>query len=128
MGITRQGRKGITAVLFLPHQPLSMGEPCPGWASLGSCGPSPEGQSWGKGTDSEPGTVLGLVTDDLFFFNVFFKFLIFNIYSFLRQRQSTCGGGTERGGDTESEAGSRLQAVSTEPDVGLELMNCEIMT
>ena len=27
----------------------------------------------------------------------------------------------EREGDTESEAGSRLQAVSPEPDVGLEL-------
>ena len=33
-------------------------------------------------------------------------------------------GGTERKGDTESEAGSRLRAVSTEPDdVGFELMN-----
>ena len=38
------------------------------------------------------------------------------------------GGGTEREGDTESEAGCSLQAVSTEPDVGLELMNREIMT
>ena len=38
------------------------------------------------------------------------------------------GGGSEREGDTESEAGSRLQTVSTEPDVGLELMNHEIMT
>ena len=36
------------------------------------------------------------------------------------------GGGAERDGDTE--AGSRLRAVSTEPDVGLELMNREIMT
>ena len=27
-----------------------------------------------------------------------------------------------------SEAGSGLRAVSTEPDTGLELMNCEIMT
>ena len=34
----------------------------------------------------------------------------------------------ETEGDTESEAGSRLRAVSTEPDVGLELVNCEIMT
>ena len=34
----------------------------------------------------------------------------------------------ERGGDTESEAASRLRAVSTEPDVGLELTDCEIMT
>ena len=34
----------------------------------------------------------------------------------------------EREGDTESEAVSRLRAVSTEPDTGLELTNCEIMT
>ena len=33
-----------------------------------------------------------------------------------------------REGDTESEAGSRLQAVSTEPSVRLELLNHEIMT
>ena len=33
-----------------------------------------------------------------------------------------------REGDTESETGSRLQAVSTEPDVGLELTDREIMT
>ena len=38
------------------------------------------------------------------------------------------GGDREREGDTESEAGSRLRAVSTEPDVGLELMDLEIMT
>ena len=38
------------------------------------------------------------------------------------------GGGAERVEDTESEAGSMLWAVSTEPIVGLELMNCEIMT
>ena len=38
------------------------------------------------------------------------------------------GGGAEREGDTESEAGSRLQALSTESDAGLELMNHEIMT
>ena len=35
-------------------------------------------------------------------------------------------GGAER--DTESEAGSRLQAVGTEPDTGLELTDREIMT
>ena len=38
------------------------------------------------------------------------------------------GGGSEREGDTESEAGSRLRAVSTEPDAGLELVYHEIMT
>ena len=34
--------------------------------------------------------------------------------------QSMSGGGAERGGDTELEAGSRLRAVSTEPDPGLK--------
>ena len=37
-------------------------------------------------------------------------------------------GRAEREGDTESEAGSRVPAVSTEPDAGLELTNCKIMT
>ena len=38
------------------------------------------------------------------------------------------GGGAEREGDTESETGYRLRAVSTEPDMGLELTDREIMT
>ena len=37
-------------------------------------------------------------------------------------------GGAEREGDTESEAGFRLQTVSTESNVGLELTNREITT
>ena len=37
-------------------------------------------------------------------------------------------GDGERGGVTDSEAGSRLRAVSTEPDPGLEPMNREIKT
>ena len=37
-------------------------------------------------------------------------------------------GGAEREGDADSEVGSRLGAVSTEPDAGLELRNCEILT
>ena len=37
-------------------------------------------------------------------------------------------GGSEREGDTESETGSGLRAVSTEPDAGLELTDREIMT
>ena len=45
-----------------------------------------------------------------------------------RERESTSGGRAEREGDTESEAGSRLWAVNTEPDAGLELTNHEIMT
>ena len=43
-------------------------------------------------------------------------------------RQSGSRGGAEREGDMESEAGSRLRAVSIEPDAGLELINREIVT
>ena len=56
-----------------------------------------------------------------FFFSTF-------IYFWDRERQSMNGGGSEREEDTESEAGSRLWAVSTEPDTGLELTDREIMT
>ena len=38
------------------------------------------------------------------------------------------GGGAEREGDTGCKAGSRLRAVSTEPNVGLEPTSREIMT
>ena len=38
------------------------------------------------------------------------------------------GGGAEREGHTELEAGSRLWAVSTELDMGLKLTDREIMT
>ena len=38
------------------------------------------------------------------------------------------GGGAEREGDTECEAGSRLRAVSTEPNAELKLTDREIMT
>ena len=63
-------------------------------------------------------------------FKRFLFFFFFNVYSFLRdrERQSASRGGAERQGDTESEAGSRPRAVSTEPDAGLELTNREIMT
>ena len=60
-------------------------------------------------------------------------FFFFYVYLFWererkRERKSTRWGGTEREGDTESEAGSRRRAVSTEPVVRLEPTNCEIMT
>ena len=45
-----------------------------------------------------------------------------------RERQSMSGEGAEREGNTEFEAGSRLRAVSTEPDVELRPVNREIMT
>ena len=57
-----------------------------------------------------------------------FIFLSVCIYFWDRERQSMSRGGAEREGDTESEAGSRLWAVSTEPDVGPELTDREIMT
>ena len=38
------------------------------------------------------------------------------------------GGGAEREGDTESETGSRLRAISPEPDAGLELTDRKIVT
>ena len=37
-------------------------------------------------------------------------------------------GGAEKEEDTESEAGSRLWAHSSEPHAGLKLTNCGIMT
>ena len=59
----------------------------------------------------------------------------FNIYLFLRERERERETETEhererteREGDTESEAGSRLQTVSTEPNAGLKLMDRKIMT
>ena len=50
------------------------------------------------------------------------------MFIFERERQSVSRGGTEREEDTESEAGSGLRGVSTDPDTGLELINREIMT
>ena len=53
---------------------------------------------------------------------------MFIIFEGERERDGVSGGGTEREGDTESQAGSRLRAVSTEPVEGLEFTNCEIVT
>ena len=54
--------------------------------------------------------------------------LFFNVYLFLREKETEHKKGRDREGDTEPEAGSRLRAVSTEPDAGLEITNREIMT
>ena len=51
---------------------------------------------------------------------------MFAVYLLLRGRETQSV--SRGGGDTESKAGSRLRAVSTEPDAGLELTDCEIMT
>ena len=57
-----------------------------------------------------------------------FNFFSTFIYFWDRERQSMNGGGSEREGDTESETGSRLRAISPEPDAGLELPDREIVT
>ena len=50
------------------------------------------------------------------------------IHFWKTERDRAQAGVGQRKGDTESEADSRLWAVSTEPNVGLEPMNREIMT
>ena len=55
-------------------------------------------------------------------------FIFTFIYFWDRERQSMNGGVSEREGDTESETGSRLWAISPEPDTGLELPDREIVT
>ena len=62
-----------------------------------------------------------------FCFVLFFNFLMF-IY--FRERETECelGKGRESEGDTESKAGSRLCAVSTDPRAGLASTNQGIMT
>ena len=55
-------------------------------------------------------------------FLCFLNFLMF--YLFLTERETE----HERGRDRESEADSRLWAVSTEPDIGLKLTSHEIVT
>ena len=65
----------------------------------------------------------------LFIFLIFFKnFFSTFIYFWDRERQSMNGRGAEREGDTEPETGSRLRAISPEPDAGLELTDREIVT
>ena len=54
----------------------------------------------------------------MYIYIVVFLFKIFLMFIF--ERETECEqGGAEREGDIESEAGSRLRAVSTEPDAGL---------
>ena len=72
-------------------------------------------------------------TEVLYHFIYLFIYLILifkNFYLFLRERHNASGGrgGAEREGETESEAGSSLWAISTEPDGELEPMDSEITT
>ena len=65
------------------------------------------------------------------FLSFFFKIKnFFNVYLFIlieRERERMSRGGAERQGEKEFQAGSTLPA-STEPEVGLELTDHEIMT
>ena len=45
-----------------------------------------------------------------------------------RERQRESRGGSEREGGTKSDPVSRLRALSTEPNMGLKLINYEIIT
>ena len=50
------------------------------------------------------------------------------MFIYFQETECEQGRDRQREGATESEAGSRLWAVSTEPDAGLQLMNREITT
>ena len=50
------------------------------------------------------------------------------IYFWDREKQGMNGGGAEREGDPESEAGPWFWAVSTEPDAGFILTDRDAMT
>ena len=50
------------------------------------------------------------------------------MFIFETEKDRAQTGEGQREGDTESEAGSRLWAVSTEPHAGLKLMECEVIT
>ena len=56
------------------------------------------------------------------------QFFFFNLFLGQRETEHELGRGREREGDTESETGSRLRAISPEPDAGLELTDREIVT
>ena len=54
---------------------------------------------------------------------------LYSLFTFERERAHRWGrGGERKTQNTESEADSRLWAVSAEPNVGLKPTNCEIMT
>ena len=71
---------------------------------------------------------LGVIIVLWFNFNFFLKFLHLFILETQRETEHKRRRGRESEWDTESKAGSRLWAVSTEPAAGLELTSCEIMT
>ena len=83
----------------------------------------------GSGRHPASSSVLNRLSREL---QVYFIFL--SLFIFEREREREREGprvsreGAEREGDTGSEAGFRFGAVTTKPDTGLELTNCEILT
>ena len=59
--------------------------------------------------------------------SVFLFFFFFSLFHYFEVGRAS-GGGAEREGDTESEAGPRLPAVSADPHAGLRFTNHEFMT
>ena len=76
---------------------------------------------WARGGCSQPRA--GFHENCFAFLKIYLMFIYFG-----RETEHKQGRGTEREGDTESEAGSRLRAVSTGPDAGLELTDHKITT
>ena len=71
---------------------------------------------------------LSLKLNKLLFIFIFLKFFFKSFFIFERGTEYEQGRVREREGDTESELGSRLPAVSREPDIRLKLTNREIVT
>ena len=63
-----------------------------------------------------------------FFLIIFLKKFLTFIYFCETETDRARVGEGQGGREGDTEAGSRPRGISTEPDVGLELTNCEIMT
>ena len=63
-----------------------------------------------------------------FILSYYFKIFLMFIFERERETEREQGRVREGEGDTESETGSRLRAVSIEPDAGLDLTDREIVT
>ena len=67
-----------------------------------------------------------------YFISLFICLFIYSFYLFLRKRTrgGACGRGMWEGQRERQDRGSEVGSVlnSREPDAGLELMNCEILT
>ena len=107
----------------------------PDWIAAGPRGSLPQASTKaGKEIASTHSTPLLLINQKEKKEEIIFErsiLLFFNVYFFLRERHTQSArnrGGAQQEGDPDSKAGCKLRAVTTEPNVGLEPMNCKIMT